>query len=114
MNAELTISELETISKMVSDKIYSKIIADSSQKELQKACENYTNKMISFYLKENAVSYDVAKMIKPFFDEYLKNSNIIETQLRSYMTSEQFKKIELRNLELRVQQLRDELENEKY
>jgi hypothetical protein len=109
MEATLTNSEMETIAKIVSEKLYAKFIADGSQKELQKATENYTKQMIDFYLKENAVAYDVAKMIKPIFDEHLKQTKIVEEQLRSYMNTEHFKKLELKHLKDRVNQIEGEL-----
>jgi len=112
MEATLTKSEMETISKMVSDKLHAKFIADGSQKELQTACENYTKQMIDFYLKENAVAYDVAKMIKPIFDEHLKQTKIVEEQLRSYMNTEHFKKLELKHLKDRIYQIERELEED--
>lgn len=112
MEATLTKQEMETIAKMVSDKLYAKFIADGSQKELQKATEDYTRQMIDFYLKEDAVSYDVAKMIKPIFDEHLKQTNIVEQQLRSYMNTEHFKKLELKHLKDRVVQIERELNDD--
>lgn len=112
MEATLTSSEMNDIAKMVSEKLHARFVADSSQKELQTACENYTKQMIGFYLKENAVAYDVAKMIKPILDEHLKETKIVEEQLRSYMNTEHFKKLELKNLKNRVYQIERELENE--
>ena len=75
MEATLTSSEMNEIAKMVSEKLHARFVADSSKKELQIACENYTKQMIGFYLKENAVSYDVAKMIKPIFVKEIKEWN---------------------------------------
>jgi len=112
MNVTLTKDELKDITDVVSKKLYTQFIADGSQKELQRATENYTGQMIKFYLTENAISYDVAKMIKPILDEHLKQSRIIEDKLSEYMTTDNFKKIELRHLERRCQQIREELENE--
>ena len=51
-------------------------------------------------------------MIKPILDEHLKETNIVEEQLRSYMNTEHFKKLELKNLKNRVYQIERELENE--
>ena len=42
MEATLTSSEMNDIAKMVSEKLHARFVADSSQKELQTACENYT------------------------------------------------------------------------
>lgn len=112
MEATLTSSEMNEIAKMVSEKLHARFVADSSKKELQIACENYTKQMIGFYLKENAVSYDVAKIIKPILDEHLKETRIVEEQLRSYMNTEHFKKMELKNLKARVYQIERDLENE--
>jgi len=92
--------------------VYSLFIARESQKELQKSCENYTKQMIKFYLSENAVSYDCSQMIKPILDEHLKETKIIEQQLKSYMNTEHFKKLELKHLEKRVEQLKDELHSQ--
>lgn len=112
MEAILTKSEMETISKTVSEILFAKFIADGSQKELQKANENYTKQLIGYYLKENEVAPDVAKMIAPIFDKYLKNTDIIESRLRSYMNSESFKKLELKHLKQRVYQIESELEDD--
>ena len=105
MQAELTPAELETIAKMVTDKLHAKFVADESQKELQKACEKYTKQMIGYYLKENAVSYDVAKMIKPILDEHLKATDIVANHLRQYFTTEHFRQLEIRQLQNRIYEL---------
>lgn len=112
MNAELSKDELETIAKMVTEKLYAKFIAEDTCGELQKKNKEYANQMIAYYISENSVSYDVAKMIRPVIDKYLKETKEVESQLASYMTSDEFKKIELRHLEHRVSQLKDELYGE--
>jgi len=109
MEATLTNSEMEAITKMVSEKLYAKFVADGSQKELQKAAENYTKQLIGFYLKEHEVAPDVAKMIKPIFDEHLKQTNIVENQLRSYLNTGHFKKMELKHLRNRIYEIEREL-----
>lgn len=110
MEATLTHTEMETIAKIVSEKLYTKFMTDGSQKELQKANENYTKQMIQFYLSENSVAYDVAKMIEPIFDKHLKKSRIIEEHLSAYLNTEHFKKLELKHIEQRAVQIRRELE----
>ena len=112
MDATLTISEMETIAKMVSDKLHARFVADGSQKELQVATENYTKQMIKFYLSENVITYDAAKVIKPILDEHLKETKVVEQQLSSYMNTEHFKKLELKHLKQRVNQIEQELYEE--
>ena len=112
MEATLTSSEMNDIAKMVTEKLHARFVAEGSQKELQAACEHYTNQMIKFYLAENVISYDAAKVIKPILDEHLKETKVVEEQLRSYMNTEHFKKLELKNLKDRVYQLEKELEND--
>ena len=112
MEATLTNTEMETIAKIVSDRLHARFIADGSNGELQKASENYTKQMIDFYLKENSVAYDVKKMIKPILDEHLKETKVVEEQLRSYMNTEHFKKLELKNLKERVLQIERELNSD--
>jgi len=111
MEATLTNTEMESIAKIVSEKLHAQFIADGSQKQIQEASEKYTKQMIQFYLSENAVSYDVAKMLKPIFDEHLKNTNLISDKLNEYMNTDHFKKLELQHLERRVEHLRKELYN---
>jgi hypothetical protein len=111
MEATLSSSEMETLAKKVSGILFAKFIADGSQKELQKANENYTKQLIGYYLEENEVAPDVKKMITPIFNEHLKSSKIVEEHLRSYMNTEHFKKIELSMLKKRVMELEYELEN---
>jgi len=112
MEATLTTQEMETIAKRVSDVLHARFVAEGSQKELQAACENYTKQMIKFYLDENVITYDAAKVIKPILDEHLKQTKVVEEQLRSYMNTEHFKKLELKNLKDRVYQLERELQDE--
>jgi len=109
MEAKLSTKEIESIARLVADQLHAKFVADGSQKELQKACENYTKQMIDFYVSENSVSYDVAKMIKPIFDEHLKQTKIVEQHLITYMNTDHFKKIELKQLKNRVDQIEREL-----
>lgn len=99
MESQLNKKELEEIARMVSENLHAKFIADGSQKELQAATENYTKQMIR-------------KMLKPIFDDYLKENGVIEEALRYYMNSDTFKKIELSHLERYCHRLREELENE--
>ena len=112
MEATLTKSELDAISTMVSEKLYAKFIAEGSQKELQTATEVYTKKVIRYYLDENAISYDVQKMIKPILDEHLKETKVVEEHLRSYMNTDHFKKMEIKHLRSRINQIERELEEE--
>lgn len=112
MEATLTTPEMETIARMVSEKIYAKFIADESQKVLQKKCEEYTKQMVQYYVTDNGVSHDVRKMIAPIFDEHIKSSKLVEEHLNTYMHTDHFKKLELKHLEYRVSQIRRELEYE--
>ena len=109
MEAVLSKTEIEAIAKIVSENLRARFIADGSQKELQTAAENYTKQMIGFYLKENEIAPDVAKMIKPILDEHLRQTNVVEEQLRSYMNTDHFKELELKNLKSRVAQIEKEL-----
>jgi hypothetical protein len=98
MESTLNAQELETLATKVSEKIYARIMADESQKELQAACANYTKQMIEYYLTENAVSFDVAKMLKPIYEEHLKNSAFPAEAFREYIQGSDFKKIEISQL----------------
>lgn len=109
MEATLSQSEMETIAKRVADILHARFVADGSQKELQATCENYTKQIIKFYLAENVITYDAAKVIKPILDEHLKETKVVEQQLSSYMNTEHFKKLELKHLKQRVNQIEQEL-----
>ena len=113
MEATLTKSELDAISTMVSDKLHARFIADGSQKELQTAAENYTREMIGYYLKDNSISYEVASMIKPILDQHLKESNVIDNQLRKFMDTEHFKRLEIEHLRHRINKLQRDLDEER-
>lgn len=112
MQAELTKTEMETIAKMVSEKLFEKISQDASFKKLQEAAEKRTNEIIKFYLNENALTWDVKKTIAPILDEHLKETKIVEQKLQEFMNTETFKKLEIKNLEQRIYQLRREIEAE--
>lgn len=114
MEATLTNSEMETIAKMVSDKLYARYVADGSHKELQLQCEKYTKQFIDHYISENVITYDAAKAIKPILDKHIKETKIVEQHLQSYMHSEHFKKLELKNLKQRVYEIERDLENNDY
>ena len=112
MQAELTKAEMNTIATMVSEKLLEKISTDAAFKQLKEAAEKRTSDIINFYLDENELSWDVRKMISPILDEHLKETKVVEEKLREFMNTEHFKKLELKNLEQRVYQLRRELEQE--
>ena len=105
MKAELTQSELESIAKIVSDTLYKRFTNVGSQKALQEASEAYAKNMLSFYLGESSVSYDVRKMLAPIFSDYLKQSKEIEEILQKFTSSEHFKNLERRQLLMRIAEL---------
>lgn len=110
MQAELTETEMETIAKMVSVKLFEKIAQDASFLKLKEAAEKRTSEIIKFYLEENTLTWDVKKMIAPILDEHLKETKVIEQKLKDFMNTEHFKKLELKNLQQRVCQLIREME----
>lgn len=109
MEATLTNAELDTLAKKVSDLIYVKITRESFRQTLEEESEKYMKALIKFYISENELNVNLSKVLKPIIDTHIKETNIVEQQLKSFYNTESFKQMELKHLKKRVSDLEYEL-----
>ena len=109
MEAILTNSELDALSKKVSELIYVKITHESFKETLEKESEKYMKTLIEFYISENQINANLYQALKPIIDNHIKTNNIVEQQLKEFYNTDNFKRLELNHLKKRVSDLEYEL-----
>lgn len=110
MEATLTKSEIETLSKSILELIFEKIKSEAIITKLTEACATRTQQIISVYLAENNLNFDVQKVVAPILEKVLRESSVVSETLNKYMSSVDFKQLEISKLRNRIWQLEKEIE----
>jgi hypothetical protein len=105
MEAKLSNLEMESLAKSVSALIYAKFISDGVHKELSETCEKYTKNLIDFYVSNNAITNDAAKVIGPVIEKVIRESTVIEDKLSEYMNTKEFQLKEIKELKNRIKEI---------
>lgn len=109
MTAEFTDQELDIIAKKAFEKLQKSELENAIHKQLDATVKKYVDFLKDSYFSEGSV----AQYLKPIVDnhvrQFVSDSEVYRKELRSYLNSEEFKKVELEQLRRRVNKLEDEL-----
>lgn len=111
MEAKLSNEELKSLAKSVSDNIIETLTGDLAVKMLEDAAKKRIGIYIEYYLSDNILTCDAETIMRPTIEKIIRESKEVEKQLHEFTNSEQFKKLEMKHLKLRMEALQQEIED---